>query len=693
MRSRLLKLPPVWIPVAIAAGVCLLRGVLHHFPSHDFLEPLELATYDWRAKLALSHPGPVAPNLGVIYVDEDSLAALNSPELGRYRWPWPRSVFGRVVHELQAQGALVVGMDLFFLELDRDYAENRVDGLSSDEFFARQLAASGNVVLGDTAENVVRQAVYLHPLPDLFRTNAWAVGHDGIRGHGELDRGVFRQVPAFVDDPRDGHRIWHLGLVLAARALGLDLRHARVEPGRIVLTAPGGLRRVIPVDAQHQFYVDWQIGPASDAVRQAPFVDFYRASLDREHGRPVSSQMAGRLVVIGFAAQGQNFNDWGPTPVGEQTPLCLSHMNVANSLLTGRFIQRSGLGTELLLLAGLMFAPVLAGFRLRLVTLGFVIGTVLAVSYVALAVWLYRAHRYWLPMVWPLTGSVLMAYVCLPTYWFVLERRERRRVRRVFGNVVSDKVINHLLQTPATPTRRSVTIYFADVRGFTPFVEGNNTRTLAQLRAQGLTGAAAEAVIDRNARETLETVNLYIGKVAELVKACDGTLDKYIGDCVMSFWGAPINQDDHAVACVKAALAVHRAMHALNQERRAENARRQRARDARGADGDPALEPLPILRFGSAINSGVATVGLMGSTAHLSNYTVFGRDVIIASRLVRGVRADCILATESTYLEVQRRAPELARTFIKSSAVAVAGIPEPVPTYEVPWEPPHGPPG
>jgi hypothetical protein len=111
----------------------------------------------------------------------------------------------------------------------------------------------------------------------------------------------------------------------------------------------------------------------------------------------------------------------------------------------------------------------------------------------------------------------------------------------------------------------------------------------------------------------LATVNLYLSTIAETVRAHNGTLDKYIGDSVMAFWGAPIPDEKHAVACVRAALAAQGAVNTLNEQRRAENRRREQENAARAAKGESLLPLQPILNVGTAINSGTAIVGFMGS--------------------------------------------------------------------------------
>jgi len=216
------------------------------------------------------------------------------------------------------------------------------------------------------------------------------------------------------------------------------------------------------------------------------------------------------------------------------------------------------------------------------------------------------------------------------------------------------------------------------------------------VRTHQLTGAAAEAAFDEQARETLATVNLYLGLIANTIIQHDGTLDKFIGDCVMAFWGAPTPNPSHAVACVEAAIEAQRAIYALNCERKVENQKRSAENQARLAAGLPEHPLLPILFLGTGINTGVATVGLMGSAAEAvvrqGSYTVFGREVNLASRLEGLSGRGHIYISDSTYEQLRRHAPAMAETCAALPPVNVKGIRTAVQLYEVPWRPAGSPP-
>jgi adenylate cyclase len=281
----------------------------------------------------------------------------------------------------------------------------------------------------------------------------------------------------------------------------------------------------------------------------------------------------------------------------------------------------------------------------------------------------------------------------LVAYRVMFEEGQKRHVKSVFSRIVSPDVVNELLQIEKLSLgggRQEITVWFSDVRGFTQFTDESQAKVLEYIRKHKLSGAEAEAAINEEARETLATVNLYLGAVADAIKRHEGTLDKYIGDCAMAFWNAPIPNEKHAAACVRAAIDAQRAIYELNLKRAEENQKRELANMMGGAARPKSK--LPILMLGSGINTGMATVGLMGSNEHLLNYTVFGREVNLASRLEAVSGRSRIIISEATYSHLLRADPELAATCIGLPPVKVKGIVAEVKIYEVLWRPPGAPP-
>jgi class 3 adenylate cyclase/CHASE2 domain-containing sensor protein len=489
-------------------------------------------------------------------------------------------------------------------------------------------------------------------------------------------------------------RVWHMGIVLAAQELKLDLANARVdlEHGRIALRGDNGLQRLLPVDDKGYFDINWELTVADGRLTKAPIEDLIKQDIRRSEGRTNDwvNTLKDKLIVVGSTATGNNITDRGATPLEKNTFLVSKHWNVANSIITGRFVRRASLPTELALIALLGIVTAILTWQLRVFSAaGGVI--LLALVYCAAGLFLYVQYRYWAPLVLPIIGAMVVEHVSLVTYRVVFEQSERRRVRSVFSKIVSPNVVNELLEAETLSlggARREVTVLFADVRGFTELTDTSHERVAAYVRERQLTGEAAEACFDESARETLNTVNLYLACVADYVKQHAGTLDKYIGDCVMAFWGAPTPNSKHALASVQAAIDAQRAIHRLNQQRLEESRQLEVENQARASAGLPPKPLHATLKLGTGINSGLVTVGLMGSDAHILNYTVFGREVNLASRLEGVSGHGRIVISEATYKHLQRDDPALAATCIELEPVKPKGFKEAVKIYAVPWLPP-----
>ncbi|HWX22936.1 MAG TPA: adenylate/guanylate cyclase domain-containing protein [Candidatus Binatia bacterium] len=760
MNLKPFKHVPVLIAFGVISIVCLLR-CLHL----DWLERLELITYDIRTRTALHFPQPAATNLGFVFIDEDSIKRVWNGSVGyHFGLLWPRQVFGALVQELSQQGAKAVALDIIFGELRPDHPSVQMaDGSypESDEVFATQMRRAGNTIIAITHE--------VTP-PSLFLTNACAVGD--ISADKDAD-GILRRVQAFrvyrrwhdafrkmEDDfeyavdlaqarvrprqivlPRpkelgdikipldaDGNfdladfggdklppgaapkakpftdeRVWHMGLVLAAHELGLDLAHAQIDltNGWITLRSPGGLERVIPVDRDGYFYIDWCLPVEDPRLTKGAVQDLLAQQHSRLLGETngLANRWRDKLVVVGSGAvEGNNLTDRGATPLSEDTLLVSKHWNVANSVITGRFIHRGPLAVELALIAILGGVAAVVTWRLRVLVASCVV-TAALILYCGIALGFYVQTRYWLPVVLPVWGGLFMNHVCLVTWRVLFEQAEQRRIKGVLSTVVSPKIVKVLLQARKLAlggARREITVLFADVRGFTEFTDSSQEQVAEFVRQNGLTGAAAEACFDEQARETLGTINLYLGVVADTILERDGALDKFIGDCVMAFWGAPNPEPKHAAACVRAAVAAQRAIYELNRQRAVDNQKLELENRARQSAGLPPKSMLPVLFLGTGINTGMATVGMMGSevktVVRQANYTVFGREVNLASRLEGLSGRGRIFISQSTYLHLQRDDPELAATCTALAPTHVKGIRTAVQVYEVPWRDPGAPP-
>lgn len=664
---------------------------------------------------------------------------------------WPRQVYGRLVDELTEQGAKAVAFDVMFGELRPDHAPLRLaDGalMESDDFFAQAMRRASNVIIatshdltppalfltnalaaGDIAtdkdsDGILRRVKVFREFPQwhwAFRqleadpefgvdlrlakveSKKVVLPRKGIEaiefpldaegcfdladfGGENLPPGVARRAKPVVQERR-----WHMGVLLAGHALGANFDEAVVDlrHGKITLPTKDGEKLVLPVDAQGYLLIDWCLPPNHPALFQQSVHALLEENRLRWEGTQPTNLWNNKLVVIGSSALANDLTDRGATPLSKDkdTLLVSKHWNVANSLLTGRFVRRSPVVTDVMIVAfiGLMSASF--SWRARPPRVMILLGVCLAV-YTAVAFAFYIGVRFWIPLVLPLLAA-LCSVVAVISYRVVFEEAERRRIKAVFSKMVSPTIVTELLTAPKLAlggTRREITVYFADVRGFTEYTDVSQEQVSDHVRSKNLVGTAAESCFEDHARDTLNTVNLYLSTIANVIISNHGTLDKFIGDCVMAFWGAPTNNPRHAAACVRAAIAAQRAVSELNRLRSAENERRKAEnveRAKRGMDPSPLL---PTLSLGSGINTGMAVAGLMGSAESDSlSYTVFGREVNLASRLEGASGSGRIFISETTWTHLKRDDPALAAACIAHEPLKVKGFRAPVRIFEVPW--------
>lgn len=696
MKRQFLKVYPLLVILSVGALLLGVQSWDQDNPnSPSPFQRIEWMSEDWRAQIAFRHPAPnSASNLVAVTIDEPDLEWMNRVISRRPRWPFGHLYYGPFVSELRAQGVEAVAFDVFFSQPDDPQPVSALEltgttnRISGSAHFAEQMRAAGNVILAAGTDWQRTNHVQL-PTAELA-TNAWAVGH--ASAHVDRD-GIFRRLPVFRDSPNHG-RVWCLGFVLAARHLGLDLRRAEIGPGRLVLRGEGGLVREVPLTARNEIHFDWVVHPVqtlpAQRIRAVSFQDVFTSALRRGNKREIGPDdlaLKDKLVVVGASGQGVNVYDRGPTALNRREAMFLGHVNVANSLITGRFVQRLSSSQEAACAFALALVATLASWRMRTLWASLTI-LLLAGAYVGLAVWLYVAHRYLLPVALPVLGALLTTHLVM-TVGRGVENADRRHLEQLLKKVVSPRIIDALLQldSPVPQTRRmELTVLFADLRGFTRYSEESQTRAEAAARALNLPPEQARAFADEAAREAMNSVNRYLAAVVDQIKATSGTLDKYMGDCVMAFWGAPIADANHAAQALNCAIAAEQTMERINREFAAENQLRAQENQRRQAQGQPPLPLLPVLRLGIGLNSGLATVGFMGSEKHLSSYTAFGHIVNVASRVEGLASGGQIIATEHTVLAAGRNHPELLARCAAQSPVLVKGINTPVKTFEVQWQ-------
>ena len=313
-------------------------------------------------------------------------------------------------------------------------------------------------------------------------------------------------------------------------------------------------------------------------------------------------------MLIGPTATG--IADMRPTPFDPVFPGVEVHANFIDNLLNGQFIRR-GLRENLIDIGFILLFSLAAGFLLSVVPAAR--ATVVVVVLLGFFLWLsydlFAVHRVWIAVFLP-TATLSVNYASIISYRFFFEEREKRKVHGMFGHYVAPSVIRLLMDQPELlrlgGEEKELTAMFSDIRGFTALSEGLSPEELVGL------------------------LNEYLSEMTETIFRHWGTLDKYIGDAIMAFWGSPYPQTDHAERACRAALEMLQVLKKLQDRLEAEGR--------------------PQINIGVGINSGPMVVGNMGSKNRM-NFTIMGDEVNLASRL-EGTNKEFgthIIISESTY--------------------------------------------
>ena len=617
----------VWRVLRAALLSVAVLGALAHAAGLlplPFIAALDNAIADGRLRAFM--PRTLDARIVIVDVDEKSLAQIG-------RWPWSRDRLAALTDELfDRQKAAVVGFDTVFAEPDTSTGLPALErlaasapeiaarlagwrpGLDNDAAFARALAGR-TVVLGFylTSDREAHQVGVL-PAPvfdavalqghriafthwDGYAANlpvlASAAPSAGFFNAVEDADGLVRSVPLVAE--LGGRHFEPLALAMFRRYTGTP----RVLPGfappgglpsdynalQSVVLEQGATRLALPVDAQVRARVPFR-GPGGPRGGSFEYVSAARLL----NGGLAPGHLAGKLVLVGSTAPG--VYDQRSTPVGEVYPGAEVHANLLSGLLDGRLPVQPDWASgfeivQLLIVAGVLIAGLP---RLRAAPAA-QLAAALAVAMVALNLWSYRTHGLLLPLAASLLLTALL-YAGITIRAFVVEGRQRRSLARLFGSYVPPELVAEMARDPARynmrAENRELTIMFCDMRNFTRVSEQMSPEDLRAL------------------------MNQFFSAMTGVIREHRGTLDKYIGDAIMAFWGAPLHDPAHAANAVQAALEMGARLGALNT--------------------DLARRGLPMIGVGIGLNTGLVCVGDMGSSMRRS-YTVMGDAVNLASRI------------------------------------------------------------
>ena len=635
MNSGPVRKPPLFRPAILIGFAITLCTTILLVQQFSLLEKVEEHLLDCRFILRGTRNTP--DGIIIAAIDEKSLARVG-------RWPWPRRTIATLIDRLAASGPELVVMDVMLSETDQD-----------DPFLARAIRDAGNVILpvffrfppevGPVATQVFRESTPLPvsqagrfgdvppvtasgvmlPVEQLAR-EAMGLGHINMLAD---EDGTLRWETFII--ALDGYLYPSLALQTAVRLLG-------IPPEQVAVAATRGIdlgKRFLPTDQHGRMVINYY-GKAGT---------FPQVSIaDIMDGTAAPERIRGKVVIVGATAAG--IYDLRVTPLTAALPGVEKHASVVASIMTGEFIRPVPLWINLLLL--LVSGGIISVLIPRFGALGAAITTLLALALLALAGYLLFAWMgLWIALAAP-GNNLLAIFMGVTAYNYSVEERRARKIRAMFSNYVTRSIVNELIDNPESARLggelREVTILFSDIRGFTTFSEQHSPQ------------------------EVVAILNEYLEAMTDVILRWNGTPDKFIGDAIVAFWGAPLPSDTHPEQAVGCAVEMRRRLGEL--------------RDKWQREGKTPL------RAGTGINTGVVVVGNIGAEGKKMDYTIIGDQVNLCARvesLTRHYDAS-ILLTEYTVAKLREAvaAGRLGNVTISGlDKVVVQGKEQPVGIYTV----------
>ncbi|MGB9472937.1 MAG: adenylate/guanylate cyclase domain-containing protein [Candidatus Acidiferrum sp.] len=669
-------------------------------PLFDFLKRFEYSTLDTRFRYRPARYSLPDSRIVIVSIDQRSQEVLG-------KWPFSRKYFGEMLDALHEDGAKVAAFDITFdkpdmtaapveallakLEQDKQAGkppdakvEAQVAELAkefdSDAQFAAALRRFGPVVLGNFflepqevrgidgavldkyAEMVQWYSLNRVPLNPASGKKDFEALLNGYQAEGTLYTATVANIPALA--PPENNEQTAIGFFnISSDADGVLRRSLLVLPfGRSNNPDEIDLYGSLEVQTLRLYLglkteqITVNYGPTGIATLQLGkkltvrpdylgrmMINYrgprgtypYYSLADVVQHKFVSGTFKDKIVLVGASATG--IGDLRTPPYGGiDYPGMEVHANVIDNMLNSGFLVRGAHQVVLDLVLIVLFGLPL-GFALALAAPRWIwFGLGLLIPFTALT-YLAFLHGWWLNFAVP-AGTLVANVMSVSLYRALVEEKEKRKVRSAFGHYLSPEVIRRLLVNPdlVEPRKTEITVMFSDIRGFTTISEKLDAQELALF------------------------LNSYLYDMTRIVFDTDGTLDKYIGDAVMAFWGAPFEDGQHPVQACTAALEMMKRVGELQKKW--------------AAEGKPALD------IGIGLNSGAASVGNMGSALRYG-YTALGDTVNLSSRL-EGLNKEYgthIIVNESTY----EAAKDAGFLFRELDLIRVKGKLQPVTIYEL----------
>ncbi len=525
---------------------------------------------------------PPSPNIVIAGIDDTTLEAYGL-------WAqWSRSLHAQAIDNLVQAGAKVIGYDVVF-----------ADSSADDDTLSAAIAEADNVVLAGVGIPPITQIkggitydTFLLPTAPLEQ-GASSSGHANVLPDGD---GTVRRLPLIVKSS-SGQVYPSLTLAVLHRLFSMPLPQEYVlENGAVHLLA-----RDVPVDSSYRLRINF----AADN-QQRPYVSYG----DVISGDFDPSLVNNKIVLIGMTATGEP-DTWAVPTSASKIPGVYIHAGAMDTILTQRFLREPGTVVTLmimLLLVGITaFALPRCGTRNWTdIAKGVGITAGLFVAYLV-ASFLAFDGGYILTLFYPLL-LLPVVYASNMIYIVITEQSDKRFVKELFGRYISPQIAREIVSRADSGhlqlggEQREVSVFFADIRGF--------TRISEQLSPEAL----------------MQMLNTYLSVIADEVVRHHGIVNKFVGDNIMAVWNAPQSQPNHALLAVKAAWEAQQKLAEL------------RKKDNR---------PLPV-QFGIGINTGVAVAGNVGSAGR-SEYTVIGDSINTASRICSSTPGNEVWIGPETY--------------------------------------------
>jgi len=618
----------IGLAITLFYGFCLVQRALP-------LYRLELLFYDLRFHMR----GKTTPpdSVVIVAVDDRSIEKVG-------RWPWERKHLAEIVDRLRTMGARVVLMDIIF-----------ADAAPGDAQLSRSIGRAGNVLLpivftfkGERRvvenDNLTKWCFPIIKNMDNFRTCPPISATGVILTLDEIASRAAALGHITMIPDSDGVLRWEVMAIEYNGELypSIDVQAARLFLGlpqeAIAIKAASGVQlgdTFIPTDLWGRTLIHYY-GPTNTFPHIAA-VDLIEKKVD-------ATLVRDKIVLVGATATG--IYDVRVTPASPVMPGIEKHANMVAAILEKRFPEKTKNITSILVLfvSGTLFSLCMLRAKASL-------GALLAFLFISAIFFvgyrLFFSEGLWIDISFS-TMNLLSIYFVATAYRFAMEERYARSIRGMFSNYVTERIVDALIKNPHLAKlggeRREVTVLFSDVKSFTTFSEGHSPE------------------------EVVSTLNEYLAEMAGVILESGGTLDKFIGDAIVAFWGAPLPQENHAELAVKCAV--------------------QMTERLGGLQAKWAAEGKAPLDCGIGINTGEVLVGNIGAEGKKMDYTVIGDHVNLGAR-VEGLtrRYGCrIIITQFTLEKLRDSVCAGNLNGLKITglnAVAVKGKTKPVLVYEV----------